>query len=116
MRALAFPYGIQPCFNATRCTPPERSVDHDTASGVVGLTLLITAHSASVRSLSQPSFLSTPTVNSGYPSLISESLDADPSASMLTFTVVPSGRFSSRSTPNRARNTPPPSIADRLVL
>src|SRR4029078_8305117 len=100
----------------TRCTPPERSVDQETASGVVGLTLLITASSASVRSLSQPSFFSTPTVNSGYPSLISESLDAFPSASMLTFTVVPSGRFSSRSIPKRARNTPPPSMAARFVL
>src|SRR5262245_9926726 len=107
---------MQPCFNATRCTPPERSVDQDTASGLAGLTLLITANSASVRSLSQPSFFRTPTVNSGYPSLISESLDAEPSASTLTFTVVPSGRFSSRPTPHRARNTPPPSIADRFVL
>ena len=34
----------------------------------------------------------------------------------LTFTVEPSGFFSSRSTPNRARKQPPPSIAARLVL
>ena len=45
---------------------------------LVGLTLLITAISASVRSLSQPSFFSTPTVNSGYPSLISEILGIGP--------------------------------------
>src|SRR5215471_6909524 len=116
MRALAFPYGIQPRLSATRWMPPERSSDHDTASGVVGLTLLITAISASVRSLSQPSFLSTPSVNSGYPSLISESFEKDPSASRLTFTVEPSAFFSSRSTPKRARKQPPPSIAERLVL
>ena len=40
-------------------------IDHDTASGLAELTRLITAISASVRSLSQPSFLSTPSVNSG---------------------------------------------------
>src|SRR6202008_1025964 len=107
---------MQPCSIATRWMPPDRSIDQDTASGVVGLTLLITATSASVRSLSQPSFFSTPRVNSGYPSLISESFEAEPSASRLTFTVEPSAFFSSRSTPNRARKQPPPSMTARLVL
>jgi len=45
---------------ATRWMPPERSIAHETVSGVLPPMRSMTAFSASVRSLSQPSFLSTP--------------------------------------------------------
>ena len=40
--------------------PPDRSIAHDTASGFAPPIRVIVASSVSVRSLSQPSFLSTP--------------------------------------------------------
>src|SRR3981189_895242 len=123
MGALPLPEGEQPCPIATRWIPPDRSSDHDTASGLAELTRWMTSISCAVRSLSQPSFLSTPRVNSGYPSLISEPTEYEPSARRLSCSSFSTScpfsitlRLTTRSTPNRARNVPPPSFTGRLVL
>jgi hypothetical protein len=99
---------------ATRWMPPDRSIDQDTASGVVGLTLLITASSASVKSLSQPSFFSTPrrelrvaVLDLGVLRVIAVAEQAD-----LALAAV--GERFSRSRPKRARNVPP-TFLDRKV-
>src|SRR3954464_4701469 len=103
--------------------PPERSSDQDTASGLTELTRLMISISAAVRSLSHPSFFSTASVNSGYPSLISEPTEYEPSASKLSCSSLSVScpfsitlRLTTRSTPKRARNVPPPSLIDKLVL
>src|SRR3954454_100206 len=93
-RALALPNGWQPCFMETRWMPPDRSVFQFFPSA--------SAFSASVRSSHQPSFLSSTWSNSGYPVVISEPFECEPSsASRLT---------PSFSTPKFARKLPPPSM------